>query len=182
MAYQAITKNRKNKVNMDLLWKDNIPPKLKLFLWLVWWERLPTNKLLHHQNIVQSALCPTCHSLEESTNHVLRECIMDREVWNKMMFNPSHNLSLEDWIAHHLQDPTFDRNIPMSYIFPFICWELWTQRNKHVFESTPTTYPRQHHPKSLKTPQPTTKSSPTQLCSKPPISGYQKLPLTRGSS
>lgn len=32
MAYQAITKNRKNKINLDWLWKGNMPPKLKIFL------------------------------------------------------------------------------------------------------------------------------------------------------
>lgn len=46
-AYVALTLPRKSSVDLEWLWKGTLTPKLKIFLWLVWWDRLPTKHLLN---------------------------------------------------------------------------------------------------------------------------------------
>lgn len=105
MAYSTLTKPCKSKVNLDWLWRGTIPPKLKIFLWLLCWDHLPTSTLLHHCNIIPLALCPMCHSHEESTTHVIRECTLATDVWSITLFLSLQNHTFEEWMAQYLNPP-----------------------------------------------------------------------------
>lgn len=71
-AYVALTLPRKSSVDLEWLWKGTLTPKLKIFLWLVWWDRLPTKHLLNQRKIASSNLCPLCQDHVESSIHIVR--------------------------------------------------------------------------------------------------------------
>ena len=182
MAYHAITKNNRTVVNMDWLWKGNISPKIKIFLWLVWWDRLPTNKLLHHRNIIQSPLCPSCHSFEESSKHVLNECTYARGVWEKLPLTSQSHDRVEEWLVSNLQEKIMFRGLPMNYLFPFICWELWIQRNKFVFENSPLPSPELTIDKAHKNAMAHYRAIPNPLSQREPEIQHLNTPITHGLS
>lgn len=102
-AYTSLTSSRKPAQNMDWLWKSPTTPKLKLFLWLVWWHRLPTNSFLKFRNITPSDMCPLCNNYVESVSHILRECVVAKAVWlaRQIPTHTNHTLSMEAWLIHH---------------------------------------------------------------------------------
>lgn len=142
-AYSALTSKRKPQQSLDWLWKGTCTPKIKFFLWLAWWNRLPTNQLLQCRNIIPSPLCPLCSLHVESSIHTLRDCRVASEVWAlaKITLSTSPLMTSEEWLRHHLSSSILVHNVLQNLLFSSLCWELWTQRNKFIFEASPIPTP-----------------------------------------
>lgn len=112
-AYNALTFPRKEVVDLDWIWKGTLTPKLEIFIWLLWWDRLPTKQLLHLRNIVPSNLCPLCQTHIESSIHIVSNCKVAQQVWQSAAC-PAHNtqLTTKEWLYHHLKNPTLTANTP----------------------------------------------------------------------
>lgn len=137
-AFNALTKIRKPQKNMSWLWNSETTPKIKFFLWLAWWDRLPTNGLLNQRNIIPCPLCPLCMQDVETSTHILRDCRVAHQVWFQSRIN-THPIN--GWLSNQLSDHEMIDNIPACILFTFICWEIWVQRNKFIFENTPIPQP-----------------------------------------
>lgn len=126
-------------VNWKLIWSTQTPEKIKYFLWLIGWERLPTRPLLRSRNIDVPNHCPFCPNEHESILHTLRDCPRAYEFWHMFKFENSFQQkfngdNLISWIESNLKDNTTFSNIPWCIWFPFCIWRIWVRRNKWVFE------------------------------------------------
>jgi len=114
-----------------LVWKLEVPPKVKVFWWRVLHDYLPVRKELHRRHIEPTAHCEICGSDEESIGHVLLDCTVARMFWEeakKITRVKVPCLRLESWAIDLMQDnvcPRKDRAL-------IICgmWSLWMLRNK----------------------------------------------------
>ncbi|XP_074278178.1 uncharacterized protein LOC141601774 [Silene latifolia] len=128
--------------SIDLLWLWGLrtQPKIKLFLWLAWWDKLPHNLTLHKRSILPSPCCTLCDSpsLNESSIHILRDCSFAGDVWSQ--FNVSHgffSLDLQPW----LHENCTSADASWSTLFSFIIWRLWLRRCDLIFSPKPFTPP-----------------------------------------
>ena len=129
--------SKKNRTNVDLswIWHGNFPPKMKFFLWLCWFDRLPTNRMLWIRKIRPSPICNLCSLEEENTLHILSECSFAKAVWTLAEIDPSLLMGdRESWLHKNIHAKDMCMNIPWHTLFPFVCNELWTSRNKKIFE------------------------------------------------
>ena len=62
------------------LWKIKAPAKVKMFLWRLAKQSLPTSDVLHHRHILASSTCGICGA-DDSWRHSLLDCTMARCVW-----------------------------------------------------------------------------------------------------
>jgi hypothetical protein len=62
------------------LWHVRVPSKLRVFLWRLGKQSLPTTDVLHHRNMATQMACALCGSLD-SWRHSLLECNMARSIW-----------------------------------------------------------------------------------------------------
>jgi hypothetical protein len=62
------------------LWHVQVLSKVKLFLWNLAKQSLPSADVLHHRHMAQSSLCTLCGALD-SWRHALLECNIARSVW-----------------------------------------------------------------------------------------------------
>lgn len=62
------------------LWKFNIPPKVKIFAWLLIRGRLATRGRLHRFMKNMDPTCPICHSDEQTQDHLIIHCPFVKEV------------------------------------------------------------------------------------------------------
>lgn len=62
------------------LWKIDVPLKIKVFLWRLAHQSLPTADILNHRNMSTSSTCGLCGSAD-SWQHSLLHCNMARCVW-----------------------------------------------------------------------------------------------------
>ena len=63
------------------IWKLNVPPKVRTFLWQACSNILPTRGNLHRRKLQVEPRCEFCCQSTESIEHVLWECSFARNVW-----------------------------------------------------------------------------------------------------
>ena len=135
LAYNQVVANRASRVGGEWVWRLNIPPKLQIFAWLVWWGRLPTRGLLQHRQIIHDSRCTCCHLGNESVIHVLRDCIKASQVWE--LVTPPTSFWTEapgEWFRECVRSTKSFEGVSWETLIPFVCFEIWKGRNAAVFE------------------------------------------------
>lgn len=66
------------------IWGLRIPIKVKMLLWKVAHDIVPTKKLLLSQLKKGDGICEGCESCLESTSHLFWECSMVKSVWSSI--------------------------------------------------------------------------------------------------
>ena len=63
------------------LWKLNVPPKVRMFIWRACSNILPTRDNLHRRRVQVDPRCEICCQQPETVGHLLWECPLARNVW-----------------------------------------------------------------------------------------------------
>lgn len=75
-------------------WKTlPISSKIKVFMWRVYNDCLPTRNNLSKKGIELISLCPICSKYRETTDHSLFRCKRAKQIWK--MISPSINLTID---------------------------------------------------------------------------------------
>jgi hypothetical protein len=74
---------RKVEKEWSALWQVKVPSKLRVLLWRLAKQSLPTVDVLHHRHMATQPLCALC-GVRDSWKHSLLECNMARSVWALM--------------------------------------------------------------------------------------------------
>jgi hypothetical protein len=122
------------------LWKLNLNDRLRLFLWKIAWNILPTKERLSQIHITTDEnACPLCKVAFDSLHHLFFECHFARVVW-RQSFWPLDSTAftfttLTEWIQLIIS-PGSSFGIPLMdqhkfQIFAAVaCDILWFYRNK----------------------------------------------------
>lgn len=114
-----------------LIWKLEVPPKVRVFWWRVMHDFSPAKQELHRRHLEPTAHCETCGSEEVSVRHVLTECTIARIFWEQAkkitgvklpVFHPT------SWASDLLDDRVCSRKDRAVIIHGM--WSLWMQRNQ----------------------------------------------------
>lgn len=65
------------------IWKANIPPKVRIFIWSIAQNALPSRDHLFRRNIISHPLCPICNQQAETTDHILLCCPLIQQIWEQ---------------------------------------------------------------------------------------------------
>ena len=63
------------------LWKLNVPPKVRMFLWRACANVLPTKENLNRRRIQVDPRCEICCQQPKSVGHLLWECSLAQNLW-----------------------------------------------------------------------------------------------------
>lgn len=58
-----------------------MPNKIKIFIWRIWMNSLPTLENLARRKIVKISICPLCGSGSEDFMHTIRDCVLVKFVY-----------------------------------------------------------------------------------------------------
>lgn len=122
------------------IWSFNIPPKLKIFAWIVAQGRLLTNVQRCIRHISSDPCCNLCPGIEESMLHLLRDCPAARKVWDAIKIpiklQNFFQLDWNEWISDNLlMRGVYWDTFSWNNCFLVICWYIWKWRNKGIFEA-----------------------------------------------
>lgn len=67
-----------------VVWKLNVPPKIRVFWWRVLHNSLPSKNELHRRHVAQESYCEMCGDPNESLYHVFFECLVARRFWGEV--------------------------------------------------------------------------------------------------
>ncbi|MBA0550910.1 hypothetical protein Golob_021819, partial [Gossypium lobatum] len=115
------------------LWILNLPSKIKITIWQLAWNYIPTWVNLHYRRLQSQTTCSGCGSAAETTNHIFRECPVAMKVWEELSFSELFQVPYMEffqWLTW-----VFEQNTPTSRrVFCCALWAIWGERNKRVHE------------------------------------------------
>jgi hypothetical protein len=86
------------------MWKVKVPSKIRVFLWRLAHQSLPTGSVRLHRNMATTAGCPFCAVTHDDWRHSLLECTTARCVWALMDEELTEHISVnqcgnaKEWI------------------------------------------------------------------------------------
>lgn len=138
--YHSLQPNQE-VVNFKWLWALALPPKIKYFLWLIGYNRLPTTAYLYRLNITTSPICPICQQHNETIAHILFNCTHTTSIWYTLgITNDFHTVVNNDdspiRIIHALINSTtpVPTHVPTQILILFTLWHIWNCRNRKIFQ------------------------------------------------
>ena len=103
-------------------------------------ERLLTNMERLKMGMTTEGKCSICNDYEETTLHMLRDCMEARMIWLQFIeycyWDNFFSMSLNDWLLVNLrsEDMCSKTGTLWNLAFGTICWILWNWRNRTLFE------------------------------------------------
>jgi mannosylglycoprotein endo-beta-mannosidase len=88
--------------SLKSIWKSKCLPKLRVFAWLLFKDRLNTKDLMHrrHWTIQGTNFCVLCNSnTTETREHLFFTCPYAKACWDKIQIAWDHNLSIQDRVS-----------------------------------------------------------------------------------
>jgi hypothetical protein len=117
-----------------IMWTWDCPLKLKLFVWLSVENKILTWKNLQKRGWQGPGMCYLCRQQRETINHIFVSCVFTITVWEEfkkvLKFNHGWNGNslvecFQNWAS---------QNSNYQALPAFICWNIWMDRNKSLFE------------------------------------------------
>lgn len=135
-AYRSLQENAEEDAGGEIsgfwrkLWRLKIPLKMKLFLWQAATGCLPTKFQLQTRHVPIDAICPFCLSEVESIVHILVNCPLAQECWNKLGYDVDLQVSgsFISWLNLVFDRFKGDRRREIV----MLCWSIWRSRNALV--------------------------------------------------
>ncbi|KAE8814193.1 abc transporter g family member 37 [Hordeum vulgare] len=117
------------------LWKAPLPLKIKIFVWQLLRDRLPSGTEVLKRHGPGNGFCPLCH-VPETGSHIMFSCVAAQALWCfvREALGPEWEASdLADFLQVQDTQVGHKRRL-FSLVFAAIMWTLWTTRNKMVIE------------------------------------------------
>ena len=136
-AHENIDRNQPDW-QFKWIWKLDILPKIKIFLWQLCHKALPSRGTLLRRGVQLDPLCPACNTEIEDTDHIFIHCPTAQKVWELAVTHqwipmlPFDNSvsSLHDGlhVLAHNRHPRLSRIV-------LLLWSLWKSRNARTFKN-----------------------------------------------
>ena len=120
-----------NASSMKIIWKLQIPPKIKIFAWQLFRSRIPTRDLIYTNAPIDRS-CPFCHSDIETIDHIFYNCSDTKIIGNSVFTNSVDTISSNS-ILEVLKLIQNDPEIFSKCLITLYC--IWKARNDVVFNN-----------------------------------------------
>jgi hypothetical protein len=131
-ATSATTANEKA---WKKLWKIQVPSKIRIFLWRLAKQSLPSGDLRYRRKMATTAACSIC-GMPDSWRHSLIECNMARCVWALTEADIVEHISLSSepsaktWLFSMIETMKADDLTRMLVTL----WAIWHAKRKAIHE------------------------------------------------
>lgn len=118
----------------NVIWKLEIPAKVKIFIWRAAQNLLATGENLWKRKVAKEPWCQRCGSKVENVFHALIECKASQKMWKHTKFKGEFNHLVNQDMLSVLLGLAVRRNIRDMEMIVALCWASWHSRNLFVFE------------------------------------------------
>ena len=72
---------------LNWIWNLNLLPKIKVFLWLLLREALPTCEFLTGRRLENTKFCYLCNQSSENIDHIFKYRHFVQGIWDRIKYN-----------------------------------------------------------------------------------------------
>ena len=120
------------------IWHLDCPAKVRIFWWKVCRNALATGENLFSRHCKSSPLCTICFREVESVEHVLFRCEWVMNCWSRIV--PEKASSFANVISACAWFEECGVNPSCSAAWVVLCWFIWLERNRCVFDHVSADY------------------------------------------
>ena len=123
----------------DWIWKLNIPPKIKQFMWRITKDGLPTKGKLEQRHISVPTQCEFCNQTYEDFYHLFVSCQNTRNIFK--IVDPKIEKVLASFTNHNITPLELVKRIKKKLevnkieTLAFGWWSIWYFRNQIIFNN-----------------------------------------------
>ncbi|MBA0555058.1 hypothetical protein Golob_014120, partial [Gossypium lobatum] len=115
------------------LWQIQVPSKIKITVWRILHNYIPTRANRFTRRVIASPSCPKCNREVETNAHEMMGCESTKIIWESLGFNGLNIADVEELWERFTQrlknyQPITCRSILIT------AWAIWFGRNKQVME------------------------------------------------
>lgn len=115
------------------IWRLNIPPKIKLFVWRLCHNRLATKTGLLARGIKTDPICFLCGEKEKSIPHLFTSCQWTRRVWFLSPLGKGPHLQPTESMGDWLRKSAKKESSWVMELLSVTLWSIWVSRNNLIF-------------------------------------------------
>lgn len=123
------------------LWQSRCTMKIKVFSWLLFFDRLDTKDILvrrHWRSLQEDNLCIICNAcVYEDRLHLFFQCNFSCRVWNYLNIDWSHGSDVQQCI--HMARSRFQHPFFFEVMLT-AAWNIWILRNGRTFRGERATF------------------------------------------
>ena len=123
------------------LWKLDVMPKIKIFLWQLCHNALPSRGSLLRRGIHLDPVCMACSRDIESTDHIFLHCPLAQKVWDLAVAHQWLPIAPFPLTTNSLREELHllaQNHYPCLSRVVLLLWSLWKSRNALVFRNEVT--------------------------------------------
>jgi hypothetical protein len=124
------------------LWTWDCPLKVKLFFWLVVENKVLTWENLQKKGWKGPGKCYLCRDKGETSNHIFVTCSFTITVWEEVKKLLKFNHGWAGTSVIECMQNWYSQNQNYPFLPALICWNIWLDRNKSIFEDRPPSLQR----------------------------------------
>ena len=117
----------------QVVWKLDVPTKLKVFCWRLLLDRLPTRLRLSRWTSTMDPIYPLCTQANETLNHVFASCPFAQSVWALFPISIQKPFTQIDIEIQFWNISSHD----LCRLWLVVFWYLWKNRNNYIFQYHP---------------------------------------------
>ncbi|XP_074306059.1 uncharacterized protein LOC141641287 [Silene latifolia] len=117
----------------NTIWRTPVLPRVKLFIWQLCHDALPTRNNIGRRLGLSDVECPFCSNMMETCLHMLRDCGWVYGVWEGVGMEEQVEIRVErvrEWVDGVLRESGEEERMR----FMLRCWAIWERRNSVIFE------------------------------------------------
>ncbi|XP_058721842.1 uncharacterized protein LOC131593378 [Vicia villosa] len=127
--------------SLKVLWDLKLPPKIKIFAWKVFIDRIPTRDQLLNRGVVNVTCpdCVMCGSCLESSSHLFFNCQEVKGIWKHVFLwlGTPNEFTEEEMLSFDVIQEKVNcskRRILINYVWFATIWSIWLMRNAIIFK------------------------------------------------
>ncbi|KAJ4769324.1 RNA-directed DNA polymerase (reverse transcriptase)-related family protein [Rhynchospora pubera] len=133
-AYNALVSTGKVEFQATLIWSTKLPPSIRVFIFLLFHDRVLTQEALVKRNFVLQPGCSLCDSTGlETATHIFCLCPYSQELWSKAKSIFPSLLSRDHTDVKQLIMDVVSGTTHKATVSLTVLWALWLERNNRVF-------------------------------------------------
>jgi hypothetical protein len=141
-AYDSLFLGATVFMSCERIWESWVPPKCKMFMWLVAHKRCWISDRLARRGLPHPKKCPLCDQEDETIDHLLVSCVFAKQFWyillrqvgvHSLAPQPTDLVFDEWWERAHKATSRLTRKGLNSLII-LGAWVIWKHRNRCVFD------------------------------------------------
>lgn len=112
-------------------WNLDLPSKVKISMWRILHDFIPTRENLRKRRLIADAMCPVCENGIENLAHVFCWCPTAFGTWDQLGFRQqlqSRYRSRVEWLT----EVFLNCSSKELRLFCSTVWVLWYERNRHI--------------------------------------------------